>query len=173
MAHSVKCMYCGKSFDRDIIPFKQIGRRYAHFECYIHHEANKTQDEKDKEDLESYIMKLFNESFINAKIKKQIAQYRSEYNYTYSGIRKALVYAFEVKKNDLKKANGGIGIVPFVYKDAYNYYYSLWVATQKNAEKDLSEYIPQQVEVHIPVPTCEKMRRKRFSFLDEEEIDGK
>lgn len=173
MAHYVKCMYCDKSFDRDKIPFKQIGRRYAHFECWIRHEANKTQDDKDREALEEYIKKLFNEPFVNAKIKKQITQFKNEYQYSYSGIRKALIYAFEVKKYDINKANGGIGLVPYVYKDAYNYYYALWLAQQKNEDKDLSDYIPQQVEIHIPVPERTVMRKNKFSFLDEEEIDGK
>jgi hypothetical protein len=49
----------------------------------------------------------------------------SKYNYTYSGIHRSLEYFYEVKGNSLDKANGGIGIVPFVYQDAYNYYYSL------------------------------------------------
>ena len=31
MAHYVKCFYCGKTFDRDKIPYIKInGRRYAH-----------------------------------------------------------------------------------------------------------------------------------------------
>jgi hypothetical protein len=60
-----------------------------------------------------------------------------------------------------------------VYKDAYNYYYALWLAQQKNEDKDLSDYIPQQVEIHIPVPERTVMRKNKFSFLDEEEIDGK
>ena len=44
-------------------------------------------------------MSLFKTDYIDAKIRKQIKQYREEYNYTYSGIRKALVYFFEIKGN--------------------------------------------------------------------------
>lgn len=53
--------------------------------------------------------------------------YIREYQYTYSGMLKALVYFYEVKGNNKNKANGGIGIIPFIYKDAYNYYYNLWM----------------------------------------------
>lgn len=172
MAHYVKCMYCNKSFDRDKVPFKQINRRYAHFECWIRHESNKSQDDKDKDALEEYIKKLFNEPYVNAKIKKQILQFREEYQYSYSGIRKALIYAFEVKRMDISQSNGGIGIVPYVYKDAYNYYYALWLAHQKNKDKELSDYIPQKTEIRILNPERSVMRKKKFGFLDEEESDG-
>ena len=34
MAHLVKCYYCGKTFDRDKIPFIKVNaRRYAHTNC--------------------------------------------------------------------------------------------------------------------------------------------
>ena len=66
-------------------------------------------------------MQLFKVDYIDARIRKQIKQYREEYNYTYSGIRKALIYHYEIKGGDKSKANGGIGIVPYVYENAYNY----------------------------------------------------
>ena len=56
--HKVKCKYCGIVFDRDKEPFKQISeRRFAHLKCAIAAENEKSQAEKDKEDLEKYIMK--------------------------------------------------------------------------------------------------------------------
>ena len=57
-------------------------------------------------------MKLFNSDYVYAKIQKQIKDYVTNYNYTYSGIHKALVYYYEVKGNvfDEGKAQGGIGI---------------------------------------------------------------
>ena len=36
MAHSVKCKYCQKTFDRDKIAFVQVSsKRYAHADCYL------------------------------------------------------------------------------------------------------------------------------------------
>ena len=116
-------------------------------------------------------MKLFNEDYVNARIRKQINEFMSKYNYTYSGIQRSLEYFYEVKGNNINKANGGIGIVPFVYQDAYNYYYSLWLAKQRNVNKDLREYYtPKVVEVKIPVPERKIKKRKLFTFLDEEEV---
>ena len=127
------------------------------------------QENKDREELYDYIMKLFNISFVDPKIQKQIKKYIEENNYTYSGIKKALVYFFEIKGNSVEKANGGIGIVPYVYTQAYNYYYSLWLAQQKNEDKVVQEYIPKIKEIVIPIPEKNPRKRKLFSFLDDEE----
>jgi hypothetical protein len=116
-------------------------------------------------------MKLFNDTYINARIRKQINIYIEEYKFTYSGILKALIYFFEIKGNSIEKANGGIGIVPYVYKDAYNYYYDLWLANQKNENKAIKEYIPVIKEVRITPPQRKIKKRNIFSFLDEEVVD--
>lgn len=100
-------------------------------ECALAESNKKTQEQQDKEDLEAYILKLFNVDFIDARTRKLINQYTDpigDYRYSYSGIRKALTYFYEVKKNDIKRANGSIGIVPYIYRESYEYYYSLWLA---------------------------------------------
>ena len=170
ISHKVKCYYCGQIFDRDNVPFIQVSkRRYAHKECSMSEDEKKLQENKDREELYDYIMKLFNISFVDPKIQKQIKKYIEENNYTYSGIKKALVYFFEIKGNSVEKANGGIGIVPYVYTQAYNYYYSLWLAQQKNEDKIVQEYIPKVKEIVIPIPEKNPRKRKLFSFLDDEE----
>lgn len=169
MAHIVTCIYCKKKFDRDKYPFVQVSnRRYAHTECSMSDEQKKAKEELDKEALNNYIMKLFNTSYVDARIQKQIKQYVDEYNFTYSGIQKALTYFFEIKGNSLEKANGGIGIVPYVYKNAYNYYYALWQAQQKNEDKVVTDYVPNIKEIVIPRPQRKVKKRQLFTFLDKE-----
>ena len=122
-------------------------------------------------------MELFNSDYVYAKIKKQIKDYVTNYGYAYSGIHKALIYYYEVKGNkfDEGKAQGGIGIVPYVYQSAFNYYYSIWEAQQKQEHivdaESLAEYIPRVIEVKIPVPKRQEKKRNLFSFLDEEESE--
>lgn len=167
--HKVKCKYCGVVFDRDKVPFKQISeRRYAHLTCALAAENEKTQAEKDKEDLEKYIMELLEEEYISPRVRKQMNSYVDEYNFTYSGMKKALVYFYEVKGNDKSKAKGGIGIIPYVYRDAYNYYYSLWLANQKNEHKVITDYKPIVREVRIPPPQLKPRKRRLFSFFEED-----
>ena len=95
--------------------------------------------------------------------------YIKEYQYTYSGMLKALVYFYEVKGNNKNKANGGIGIIPFIYKDAYNYYYNLWMIQQSNKDKNIIDYVPKLKEIKIPIPKKEPRKRSVFTFLDEQE----
>ena len=173
MAHIVTCVYCKKKFDRDKFPFVQISqRRFAHRQCSEIESQKQKQEEKDKIELEEYIMKLFKEDYVNPRVRKQINSFIEDYQYTYSGIRKSLVYFFEVKGNPIEKANGGIGIVPYVYKDAYNYYYSIWEANQNNEHKLVKDYVPQEKVIRIPVPQRNIKKRKLFSFLDEEGVNG-
>lgn len=169
MAHIVTCIYCKKKFDRDKFPYVQVSnRRYAHKECSMSEDDKLIQQEKDKEALDNYIMQLFGMTYVDARIRKQINQYVEDYNYTYSGIHKALIYHFEIKGGSIEKANGGIGIVPYVYQSAYRYYYALWEAQQKNKDVVVNDYIPTVKEIIIPVPQRQVKKRKLFTFLDEE-----
>ena len=109
--HIVKCAICGMSFDANVEPFVKVSsRRYAHQKCSENKEENLSQIEKDKEALDQYIMKLFNITYIDPRIRKQIKQYIEEYHYTYSGVLKALIYHYEIKGGDIDKANGALGM---------------------------------------------------------------
>ena len=170
MAHFVKCYYCGEKFDRDKTEWVKVtSNRYAHKNCALTKEEIQSQEEKDKEALNEYIIKLFKLDFVEPRIQKQISKYREEYNYTYSGILKSLKYFYEIKGNPIEKANGGIGIVPYVYKRAFDYYYALWQAQQKNVDKQIEQYVPVIKEITIQNPQRNIKKRKLFSFLDKEE----
>lgn len=144
-------------------------RRYAHISCAEKQQKEKTKEELDKEELENYIKQLFGITQLTPKIKKQITKYIKEENYSYSGIRRSLVYFYEIKHNSLEKSNDGIGIVPWVYSDAYNYYYNLWLAQQKNQDKNIDDYKPKEIVITIPPPERKIKKKTLFSFLDKEE----
>lgn len=168
----VTCIYCGEPMHRketaDCVLVSN--GKYAHKHCL---ELEKNRPKTDREQLEAYIMKLFNIDFVNPRIQKQIKQFVTQYNFTESGILKSLKYAYEIKKLPLEKANNGIGIVPHVYQDAFNYYYAIWLAAQKNSQivEHLSQndYTPAIVEVHIKSPQRKLKTPKFFSFLDEQQ----
>ena len=167
--HKVKCKCCNQYFDRDTVPCVKEGNRYSHKECYEKRTVTEQKEENDKAALDKYIITLFKLDYVTPRIQKQIKQYVEEYHYSYSGIHKALVYFYEVKGNSIDKSNNGIGIVPYIYKDAYNYYYSIWEANQKNRDKSAEDFKIQQCTVHIKSPKRPtKKKRKLFSFLDKE-----
>jgi hypothetical protein len=161
----LKCLYCGQYFDANSEPTVQVRtNRYAHKKCA----DNQIEIDKERIDLEDYIKQLFQSDKVPSKVQKQINSYVKDYNFTYTGMLKALVYHFEIQHGDISKSNGGIGIVPYVYDQAKQYYYTLWMAQQQNIHKDITEYIPKVEEYKIQQPTPKKLKRKLFSFLDED-----
>lgn len=173
MAHVVKCVYCKASFDRDKEPYVEASpRRYAHKVCAEAAMAQlspvdraRQEEEQDLKKLEHYIMTLFNETFINVKIRKQILDYRKNYGYTYSGILKSLQWWFDIKKNSLESAHDGIGIVPYIYKQAAEYYYGLYVAEQAN--QDLKGYHSETTIVTIKSPRAELKQKRQFKLTED------
>lgn len=172
----VTCKFCKKTFNKQEELFKVFSNgQYAHQTCF---ELEQVRELTEQEKLEKYIMQLFGTDYVYAKIKKQIKDYVTNHGFTYSGIHKALVYYYEIKGNkfDEGKAQGGIGIVPFVYQHAYNYYYAIWEAEQKQENivdaSSVEQYVPKVIEVRIPVPKRNVNKRKLFSFLDEEDVNN-
>jgi hypothetical protein len=164
----VKCVYCKETIDKTKDEYQLINNsKYAHKKCI---ELESKREKTDAEKLDEYIMKLFEVNYVPPMIKKQINQYINEYNYTHSGILKSLQYFYEIKGNQIDPAySNSIGIVPYIYQNAYQYFYSLWLAKTRNDDKNIDEYIPKVIVIHAPAPTCKLRKRKRFGFLDEEE----
>ena len=162
----VLCKYCKKPISKTNDEYIQItDTQYAHIACS---EAEAKREKSDAELLDEYIMKLFGYEYVPPRAKKQINQYIQEYNYTYSGMLKALIYFYEIRGGSVEDAHDGVGILPYIYSDAKEYYYNLWLAQQKNVYKDIKQFKPETIEVHILRPQRNIIKRKRFSFLDEE-----
>ena len=173
MAHKCKCPICGKEFDRDKIQAViYSARRYAHATCYPEGEPvpmdlkGKTPDQIA---LEDYIKQLFNINKISPKINKQLKQFIEEYEYSYSGILKTLKWWYEIKKQDISKAYGGIGIVPYIYQDAYQYYFNIAVADFVNQQKTEEDFKEKVYEVNIDEPYLAPITQKLFNLEEEEE----
>lgn len=170
MSHIVKCAICQKTFDRDKIQAVKHGaRRYSHYDCEPTGEkVPLVKKDEDLQKLLEYINTLFKGQQNQAKVNQSIKKFHSEFGYSYSGIQKALYYFYEIKHNSIDKANGGISIVPFVYKDAYNYYYDLFMAQQRNENK--KPFIERVREIIIKPPKVEKP--VKLFDLDKELGDG-
>ena len=163
---NVICAYCKKPMSKKDEDCVMVGNnKYVHKSCQ---ELESQREKTDREKLEEYIKELFQISYIEPRVKAQIKKYVEEYNYTYSGMQKALYYHYEIKGGDKSKANGGIGIVPYVYQNAYNYFYELWLAQQKNKDVQIELYQPRVKEIVIPRPERKIKKRPLFTFLDEE-----
>lgn len=164
----VKCAYCKKEFNKRKIPCKQLDNgKYVHLECA---QLEEKREKTDEELLNAYIMELYHVPYVPPRMQKQIKQYIKEYNYTYSGMLKTLKYFYEVKGNDIKDSYESLGIIPYVYRKARDYYLAIWEAQQKNARKNINDYVETEVKViKIPLPERKIKKRRLFVFLDEEE----
>lgn len=168
--HIVKCLYCGKPFDaqpegKDTIWYKPNAHRYAHVVCGQKKAETQSQEEKDKDELYQVCKRIFGKNLNYQMTKRLTAKYIKEYNYSYSGIARTLIYFYEIKKNPADKGNGSIGIVPYIYNEAYNYYLTLFNAQKVNNNV---EYKANVKEITIHAPKYKKKLPKLFD-LDFEE----
>lgn len=167
--HLVKCKYCGLQFDANVEPYIKVSaRRYAHKKCFEEHEASKTQEERDEEEFYKYVKTLFQDDYNYITTKKLAQRYIKENHYTYSGMLKSLKWFYEVKHNSLEKANGSIGIIPYIYNQARDYYYALYLAKIANEEKEIINYIPKTKVIKIKSPNVYIQPHKLFKMEDEE-----
>lgn len=168
--NTTMCFWCHKAIfkdQKDVIPMPQLKDRFIHIACGEKHPAD------DKEELTLYLIKLFKlkDDYILPKYMKQLTQYKTEYNYTYTGMLKTLMYWYDVKNHEVD-LNRGLGIIPWHYKEAYDYYQALWQADQENSKKNFKEYVPQEYTIKISPPKRQPLEHRLFSFLDEDDING-
>ena len=170
--HLVKCAICGETFDLNLVQgVKHGARRYSHATCEPDNKdlvplpsVEKVDDDLQK--LKDYIKSKFKDKANWVLISKQIKTFKEDMNYTYSGMLKSLIYFFEIQHNGIDKTNGGIGIIPFVYQPARDYYYALWIAQQQNEDKVIQV---KEKEVVIKAPRKPSLFKKLFSLGEEDE----
>lgn len=102
---------------------------------------NNTNDDRDA--LWFYIINLFGVVNEEQPVSKwnivQMQKFKSQ-GMPYKGQLLTLKYFYEIKRNSIKKSNGSIGIIPFVYAEAKNYY-------EKQAQKadEINRMIKEQL----------------------------
>lgn len=136
----VKCRYCGEYFDKENTPCMNNGTWYYHKECYEKkkkEDENKEKKKEYKEKIHKKISEVCGDSYLKAKVNKQIKQFVEE-GMKESGIYNTLVYWYDIKNNSPANANGGIGIVPYVYKEAADY----WI--KNNLRKKINDNLSSE-----------------------------
>lgn len=139
----VKCYYCGKSFDRDKEPWeKPVKNRYAHKSCY----DNKDDFLNGEDKILEKCKEIFKDDFNRVRIKGQIKKFLAE-DRTIDGILKSLEYFYDVRGNDTSRSNGGIGIVPYVYDEALEYWSKKEERAKRVVEPDTTEPIIKKLQI--------------------------
>ena len=143
------------------------GDRFAHIDC---HAKDNSQDKSDYNQLFEYIKAVYDESFVDPAKQKSIKNMIEEFGFTHSGIHGTLVYLYDILKKRPEDSNY-LGIVPWYYTEAKEYFTNKAKVNAENAKKDIENYKPKQ----IVVKTKERERviqKKKFSVLDEENVDA-
>lgn len=146
----VLCYYCKKSDDKVIKDQAvRIDNKNFHPHC--------AKIYADKKELTETICRIFKLKAPGPRNNAFISKYASE-GMTYKGMTRALMYFYDVQKNNTDKSNGGIGIVPWVYEDANRYY-----ERKENMEKQLEEAIEYSKNNQ---PKEEKTRKVRVQKIE-------
>lgn len=159
--HMVKCLYCGKSFDRDKEPFVKVGaRRYAHKECAESQDDSVKQEEIDKENFFKCVKSIYGPGYNYIMINKQALNFIKQYGYTWSGMTGCLHWFYNINHGNLEEGHGGIGIIPYIYEDVRKYYQQLYTTQYQNSNKQMRQ---QVIEFNIVPP---KPKRPALRLLD-------
>lgn len=108
----LKCPHCNKEVKEEEAIYNTRTKRYYHEDCY-----NALLDRKE---LANYICELFHYKKPSPKVFQQMAAYY-EKGVSYADMLLALKYFYEIKKGDVSKAQGGIGIIPYILQEAKDF----------------------------------------------------
>ena len=156
----VKCPYCETSFKRSENKFVYHKNRYWHQKCF----DKKSEGENNRQKLISYIERLFHKK-VDYKIRNQLTNYVENKKYSYEDIYNALYYFFDVKGNSIAKANGGIGIVPYVIEEAKEYF-----KEKKNVAARVKSISPigktKKITIHNPTIKDKYKQNRHIDILE-------
>lgn len=144
MTKQVKCRQCGKMIDKQAAIQLPNGYYMCSEQCRdewmaAHAPKPKQPPNDDRKALLAYIRQLdSNTKFmvITAQLKRMIA----DYGMTYAGMRYALWWSVNIANKPYK----GIGILPYVYQDAKDYWQ--W---QQRMKKQIGDWMPQDDDAII------------------------
>lgn len=97
------------------------------------------------------------EEFLSIKSTKTIASIMIRANhfvktngFTFKGIYYSLLYHYKIKKGDPKKAKNNIGIVPFIYREATEYWIRIFQSAERKNKK-IQEFAKEEQSVKYVV----------------------
>lgn len=153
--HMVLCRCCKQKFDAQPedegkIWMLRTTNWYYHKKCYDDW-VKKKDDIHTQADEEMWLDAVWQYLKCNIKVisGEKVEEYykiknqwdkQIEKGYTPKGIYFSILYFYEIQKGDPAKSRGGIGIVPFIYNDATQY----WIAREQR-ERGIVAAIERQV----------------------------
>ena len=126
----MKCRQCGKEVNKDAAIQIKPRIYVCSADCEQKYNAKSVQSSQkaskkcdDLIELKSYIAKLYDGNVNWGLVMRQIKSFKEEYGYTYKQQLWVLKYAYEIK--DMCFEAQGIGIIPWLFKEARQFYSQL------------------------------------------------
>lgn len=116
-----KCPHCNNEVKEEDAIYNTKTKRYYHEFCY--------NELLERKQLCDYVCELFSYKKPSVRIYQQMTSYHDK-GVPYSDMLLALKYFYEIKKGDINKSQGGIGIIPYVLEEAKEF------ATLEKLEQD-------------------------------------
>ena len=104
-----KCPHCNNEVKEEDAIYNTKTKRYYHEFCY--------NELLERKQLCDYVCELFSYKKPSVRIYQQMTSYHDK-GVSYSDMLLALKYFYEIKKGDINKSLGGIGIIPYVLEEA-------------------------------------------------------
>lgn len=160
--HIVTCRICKEKFDaveslRDIDWIMPSKNWYYHARCYKEwKDKNHTNDADWKDRIYDFIARDLKVSYDYHLCEAQLDKYiKKDKIATYKGIYFTLKYFYEIKHGDWRKGHGGLGIIPFIYQEAVQY----WIE-KENRERGTIDAIERQIREREAVQTIVYKEKK-------------
>lgn len=161
-ANIKKCLYCGGDIDISVEDYRMPRtNRYAHKKCY---EEHYNPDEDYIGVIYSFLKEEVGISYDYQQCERQRVSFIQKHGYTNEGIYNALRYFYLVKKQSPEKSGNRIGIVPYVYNEAKEYYETI-AKKKKQIERGLKTQVEKGAKVMV-IRGPERERDKGLIDLD-------
>lgn len=149
---TVKCAHCGQAIIKEDV-VKRKDKNY-HTAC--------VEEYEDKLALFDYCCNLWGLKAVGPVIARQAKNFRDK-GYTYKGMMFTLKYFYEIKNNDKNRYKGHetIGIIPYVYEEAKEFYAQL-----TEQRKEIAEQLIEQRQKTIEIRRIKKTPQKKKPKYD-------
>lgn len=154
----VTCAYCGcKTVDKLSQDYIQYKGKNFHREC--------GEKQKEKDNFYSYVCEVFKLKAPGPRIYNQGNSFVEKYGYTYLGMQKTLYFIYAVKKhaNDRPIESKSIGLIPYYYDEAQEYFKRI----DKKKEMIRKEIMSTTEEI-ISVKMAPRTRKPKLTYTKEE-----
>ena len=154
MARVYKCFECKMNILSD--DAVGVDAHYYHPKCYA--------AVLDRKNLMAYICQLFGLKAPGPVIYSQRKTFTEKYKYTDAGMLKTLKYLYEVQKTKIDGAKERIGLIPYAYNEAQEYFAKEERAKKEIAQKMADAIANQKTEI-IYVKNIRREEKKK-DFID-------